>query len=136
MSEPPKPQGRRPIHLLIALVVCAVVIIGLLLVIIAILTSHGNQRTTVSPTSSPAPMTTLPTAGDSKLDHTVVEVAIAGVLRNDYGIDDVSNVHCPVSMPVQTGANYSCALTIGGEAKHVTVQVTDDQGTYEVGRPS
>ncbi|QIS18521.1 DUF4333 domain-containing protein [Nocardia terpenica] len=136
MSEPSTPRKRPPNHLLVTLVVCAVVIIGLLLVIIAILASHGVQRTTVSPTPPPTSATTIPAAEDGGLDPTTVEVAIVSVLRRDYGIDDVSNVRCPVSMPVRRGASYSCALSVGGEGKHVTVHVTDDQGAYEVSRPS
>ncbi|MFF0495685.1 DUF4333 domain-containing protein [Nocardia aobensis] len=81
-------------------------------------------------------MTTTAAAQDGKLDPSAVEVGIVAVLRSSYGINDVSNVRCPVTMAVRQGASYSCALDVGGEGKHVTVRVTDDQGTYAVSWPS
>ena len=58
------------------------------------------------------------------------------VLKDSYGIDDVQEVSCPSGQKVEVGAGFDCDLKVGGEQKKVTVKITKDDGTYEVGRPN
>lgn len=126
MTAPPP----RSNALMIILVVCVIAILGLLMVITTILI---NRDDTATPTSTPPPVTI--TAPTGNLDHAAVESGIAKVLKSSYGIDDVSNIQCPPTMPSQLAAVYLCALKIGGDNKSVTITVTRADGTYEVGRP-
>ncbi|MEV6769208.1 DUF4333 domain-containing protein [Nocardia sp. NPDC051030] len=81
------------------------------------------------------PLIVHPIAADV-LNPTAVERGITQILIDSYGIQNVSNVRCPSPMEVVPGATYTCALEISGEAKTVTIKVTDLDGTYEVGRPT
>lgn len=64
-----------------------------------------------------------------------VELGVAKVLKDSYGIEDVGNVQCPERMEVTVGAVYVCTLEVEGAGKNVTIRVTKSDGTYEVGRP-
>ncbi|MGV9673711.1 DUF4333 domain-containing protein [Nocardia sp. NPDC003482] len=72
----------------------------------------------------------------SKLDNKAVQDGVQKVLKDSYGIDDVQDVNCPSGQKVEVGKTFDCTLKVGGEAKKVTVKITKDDGTYEVGRPS
>lgn len=74
--------------------------------------------------------------GGDTLDNKAVQGGVQKVLKDSYGIDDVSDVNCPSGKDVKVGNSFSCSLKVGGEQKSVTVKVTKDDGTYEVGRPS
>ncbi|MGE2847713.1 DUF4333 domain-containing protein [Rhodococcus sp. 2.95] len=49
---------------------------------------------------------------------------------------NVANTTCPDNEPVQTGHTFVCTLSIDGSRSTVTVTFVDDNGTYEVSRPS
>ncbi|MEU6562817.1 DUF4333 domain-containing protein [Nocardia nova] len=74
--------------------------------------------------------------GSDKLDNKAVQDGVQKVLKDSYGIDDVEGVSCPSGQKVEVGATFDCTLKVGGEAKKVTVKITKDDGTYEVGRPN
>ncbi|MBB5917047.1 hypothetical protein BJY24_005959 [Nocardia transvalensis] len=71
-----------------------------------------------------------------KLDNKAVQDGIQKVLKDSYGIDDVQEVTCPSGQKVDVGKTFDCTLKVGGEQKKVTVKITKDDGTYEVGRPN
>ncbi|MCM6775466.1 DUF4333 domain-containing protein [Nocardia sp. CDC159] len=74
--------------------------------------------------------------GSDKLDNKAVQDGVQKVLKDSYGIDDVQDVSCPSGQKVEVGKTFDCSLKVGGEAKKVTVKITKDDGTYEVGRPN
>ncbi|GAB2537250.1 DUF4333 domain-containing protein [Nocardia heshunensis] len=71
-----------------------------------------------------------------QLDNSAVQSGVQKVLKDSYGIDDVQNVSCPSGQKVQVDKTFDCTLKVGGENKKVTIKITKDDGTYEVGRPS
>ncbi|MFE3543194.1 DUF4333 domain-containing protein [Nocardia sp. NPDC059177] len=71
-----------------------------------------------------------------ELDNAAVQDGVARVLNESYGIVDVSDVSCPSGQKVEVDATFTCDLKVSGEAKKVTVKITKDDGTYEVGRPN
>nr|WP_306307547.1 DUF4333 domain-containing protein [Nocardia tenerifensis] len=58
------------------------------------------------------------------------------MLTDSYGIQDVSDVKCPDGPEVKVDATFTCDLKVSGEAKKVTIKITKEDGTYEVGRPN
>ena len=58
------------------------------------------------------------------------------ILTEDYQASDVSDVQCPSGQRVETGASFTCSVTVGGQQQQVTVTFIDDDGRYEVSRPS
>ncbi|MFI5498274.1 DUF4333 domain-containing protein [Nocardia asteroides] len=71
-----------------------------------------------------------------ELDSAAVQDGVSRVLKDSYGIADVSDVSCPSGQEVKVDATFTCDLKVSGEAKKVTVKITKDDGTYEVGRPN
>ncbi|MEU4808911.1 DUF4333 domain-containing protein [Nocardia fluminea] len=71
-----------------------------------------------------------------ELDNAAVQDGVARVLKDSYGIADVSDVSCPSGQAVKVDATFTCDLKVSGEAKKVTVKITKEDGTYEVGRPN
>ncbi|KQY37549.1 MULTISPECIES: DUF4333 domain-containing protein [Nocardia] len=71
-----------------------------------------------------------------ELDNVAVQDGVSRVLKDSYGIADVSDVSCPSGQAVEVDATFTCDLKVSGEAKKVTVKITKDDGTYEVGRPN
>ncbi|MEU4341045.1 DUF4333 domain-containing protein [Nocardia sp. NPDC023852] len=71
-----------------------------------------------------------------KLDQAAVQDGVKKVLSDSYGIQDVSDVSCPSGEEVKVDATFQCDLKVSGEAKKVTIKITKEDGTYEVGRPS
>ncbi|MGW6424500.1 DUF4333 domain-containing protein [Nocardia sp. NPDC055053] len=71
-----------------------------------------------------------------ELDNAAVQDGVARVLKDSYGIADVTDVSCPSGQEVKVDATFTCDLKVSGEAKKVTVKITKDDGTYEVGRPN
>ncbi|APE34492.1 hypothetical protein BOX37_11600 [Nocardia mangyaensis] len=108
----PQPSGGKGKGLVIGLVVAGVLvvaaIIGLLLVLFA----------------------------SDELDQSAVQDGVSRVLVESYGIADVSDVSCPSGQEVKVDATFTCDLKVSGEDKQVTIKVTKDDGTYEVGRPN
>lgn len=139
MTEP----RQRSNLLLITMAICAIAMAGLLLVVIVIRAGRGTDTTAAAKTTPQRPAvtatTTAPTMAmtmPTDLDHSEVATAIVTVLQNDYGITDVSTVHCPTPMTVRVNAVYTCTLKVDGENEKVSLRITDPSGTYEVGRPS
>ncbi|MFD6354746.1 DUF4333 domain-containing protein [Nocardia tengchongensis] len=71
-----------------------------------------------------------------QLDNSAVQSGVQKVLKDTYGIDDVQDVKCPSGQKVEVDKTFDCTLKVGGENKKVTIKITKDDGTYEVGRPS
>jgi len=74
--------------------------------------------------------------GDKVLDDAATEAGIAKVLTESYGAGQVGDVQCPSDQAVEAGHRFTCEATVDGQFREVTVTVTDDNGTYEVGRPN
>ncbi|MEU0544548.1 DUF4333 domain-containing protein [Nocardia sp. NPDC005978] len=71
-----------------------------------------------------------------QLDNSAVQTGVQKVLKDSYGIEDVQDVSCPSGKKVEVDKTFECSVKVGGEAKKVTIKITKDDGTYEVGRPS
>ncbi|MFC9999800.1 DUF4333 domain-containing protein [Nocardia sp. NPDC127526] len=71
-----------------------------------------------------------------QLDNKAVATGVQKVLKDSYGIEDVQDVSCPSGQKVEVDKTFECSLKVGGESKKVTIKITKDDGTYEVGRPS
>ncbi|GAA5078683.1 hypothetical protein GCM10023319_17400 [Nocardia iowensis] len=113
-QQPGQPQqsGGKGKGLVIGLVVLGVVVIGAIVALVLVLTSKD------------------------KLDQSAVQDGVKKVLTDSYGIQDVSDVACPSGQEVKVDATFNCDLKVSGEAKKVTIKITKEDGTYEVGRPN
>ena len=69
-------------------------------------------------------------------DATSVQNGVARILTDDYAVGAVADVRCPADVRVGTGATFSCDATIDGDPVTVPITVTDDDGGYQVGRPT
>jgi hypothetical protein len=69
-------------------------------------------------------------------DATAVQNGVARVLTDDYAVGAVADVRCPADVQVEAGATFSCDATIDGDPVTVPITVTDDDGGYQVGRPT
>jgi hypothetical protein len=56
---------------------------------------------------------------------------------NGYGVKEVTNVVCNngKNPPLRKGQTFDCNVSMDGANRQVTVTITADDGTYEVGRP-
>ncbi|CAM4293536.1 DUF4333 domain-containing protein [Nocardia ninae] len=108
-QPPPQSKGK---GLVIGLVVLGVVVIGAIVALVLVLTSKD------------------------KLDQAAVQDGVKKVLTDSYGIQDVSDVTCPSGQEVKVDATFDCNLKVSGEGKKVTIKITKEDGTYEVGRPN
>src|SRR5262249_18388463 len=106
------PAGKRKTGLIIGLVVLALVVLG----------GVGAGLTWA--------------LSKDQLDNKAVQSGVQKVLKDSYGIDDVQDVSCPSGQKVEVDKTFDCTLKVGGESKKVTIKITKDDGTYEVGRPS
>jgi hypothetical protein len=70
------------------------------------------------------------------LDQQAAEAGVAQVLTDSYGLQNVADVNCPSGQEVRRDETFTCSLTVDGEPRRVTITFTDDDGTYEVGRPT
>jgi hypothetical protein len=111
-QTPPSSGGKSKKGLFIGLSVLAVAVIAAVVALIVVLTSKDE------------------------LDNSAVQDGVKKVLSDSYGIQDVAGVSCPSGQKVQVDATFTCSLTVSGEQKKVTVKITKNDGTYEVGRPS
>lgn len=77
----------------------------------------------------------------TKLNINSAQQGVQQILTDNttgYGAKNVKDVKCnegkgdPV---VKKGTSFTCAVSIDGTKRHVTVTFQDDKGTYEVGRP-
>ncbi|MEU5843630.1 DUF4333 domain-containing protein [Rhodococcus sp. NPDC047139] len=76
------------------------------------------------------------TLGGKVLDTDSTQAGVAQVLTESYGAGQVGDVQCPSDQKVEVGHSFTCSVTVDGQFREVTVTVTDDDGTYEVGRPN
>lgn len=74
--------------------------------------------------------------GAKTLDASAAADGVKSILIDSYGIYDVSAVTCPADQETKSGNSFQCDATVDGESRKVTVTFTDDNGTYEVSRPS
>lgn len=112
-GQPGQAQGGGPkTGLVIGIVVLGVVVIGIVLVLVFALTAKDE------------------------LDQNALQGGVQQVLSDSYGIQDVTDVSCPEGHEVEAGSIFTCSLQVSGEAKEVSVEITKDDGTYEVGRPT
>lgn len=70
------------------------------------------------------------------LDAAQVTAGVTKVLVSSYGITDVQDLSCPSGQPSIAGTTFDCTAKIENQNRKITVKVTSDNGTYEVGRPS
>ncbi|MBH0779700.1 DUF4333 domain-containing protein [Nocardia bovistercoris] len=113
-GQPPAPpsSGGKGKGLFIGLGVLAVLVIGAIIALVVVLTSKD------------------------KLDQAAVQNGVKKVLTDSYGIQDVADVSCPSGQEVKINATFECTLKVSGEQKKVNIKITNENGTYEVGRPS
>ncbi|WP_278266042.1 DUF4333 domain-containing protein [Nocardia sp. AG03] len=111
-GQQPPPSGGKSKGLLIGLIVAGVLVVAAVIGLLLVLLSSDE------------------------LDNAAVQDGVARVLKDSYGIADVSDVSCPSGQAVEVDATFTCDLKVSGEAKQVTVKITKDDGTYEVGRPN
>lgn len=77
----------------------------------------------------------------NRVDIHDVQAGVQQILTDTvtgYGATNVRDVTCnkgenPVA---EKGASFSCTLTVHGVPRQVTVTFLDDDGTYQVGRPT
>ncbi|WP_406278036.1 DUF4333 domain-containing protein [Nocardia sp. NBC_00881] len=111
-QQAPPQGGKGGKGLIIGLSVLGVVVIGAIIGLVLVLTAKD------------------------KLDQAAVQDGVKKVLSDSYGIQDVSDVSCPSGEEVKVDATFQCDLKVSGEAKKVTIKITKEDGTYEVGRPN
>ena len=70
------------------------------------------------------------------LSQDAAQQGVSKVLTESYGLSAVSDVSCPSGQKVEKDATFTCTVLVDGDQREVTVKFTDDDGTYEVGRPS
>lgn len=78
----------------------------------------------------------LPGWAPKSLSQNAVQDGVKQILTKDYQAADVSNVSCPSGQKVEKGNSFSCSVTIGGQQQQVKVTILDDDGKYEVSRPT
>ncbi len=69
------------------------------------------------------------------LDPKKVATDVSTVLRNDYGVPNVSGMTCPGTMKVVKNATYTCTFSTGSAKGSVDIIVRNDAGQYEVEGP-
>lgn len=74
--------------------------------------------------------------GGKTLDEKAAQRGVEQIVTESYGARSVTGVSCPSGQKVEKGASFECTLTVDGSPKSVKVTFTDDEGTYEVSRPS
>ncbi|MEV0712969.1 DUF4333 domain-containing protein [Nocardia aurea] len=111
-GPPPPSSGGKGKGLFIGLGILGVLVVGAIVALVVVLTSKD------------------------KLDQAAVQEGVKKVLTDSYGIQDVDGVSCPSGQEVKVDATFECTLQVSGEQKKVNVKITNENGTYEVGRPS
>lgn len=79
-------------------------------------------------------------AGGKVLDVSKVQAGVLQILSDPasgYGANTVTEVSCNNGRnpSAAKGATFTCDVTVNGAERQVTVVVSDDSGTYEIGRP-
>jgi len=70
------------------------------------------------------------------LDQQAAQQGVQKILTEDYQASEVSDVKCPSGQRVKKGESFTCSVKVGGQDQKVTVTFIDDDGKYEVSRPS
>ncbi|MDY6810061.1 MAG: DUF4333 domain-containing protein [Actinomycetota bacterium] len=70
------------------------------------------------------------------ISQDAVQDGVRTVLTEEYAASDVTAVSCPSGQRVREGSSFECTVTIGGQEQTVTITFVDDDGTYEVSRPT
>jgi hypothetical protein len=78
--------------------------------------------------------------GGKQLDVTKVQAGVQQILTDPvygYGAHTVTDVSCNDghNPSAEKGDTFTCAVTVDGTSRRVTVAVEDDNGTYSVDRP-
>ena len=78
--------------------------------------------------------------GGKVLDVTKVQAGVLQTLSDPasgYGANTVTDVSCNHGRnpSAERGATFTCDVTVNGAPRHVTIVVSDDNGTYEIDRP-
>lgn len=78
--------------------------------------------------------------GGTALDVTKVQAGVLQILSDPasgYGANTVTDVSCNNghNPSAAKGTTFTCDATVNGAARHVTVVVSDDHGTYEIDGP-
>jgi hypothetical protein len=68
------------------------------------------------------------------LDRAAVERGVGDVVGRDWH-RQVTGVVCPDGERVRPGVSFMCTATVDGRPQQVPVDVTDENGAYEVGQP-
>ncbi|MFT3900158.1 MAG: DUF4333 domain-containing protein [Gordonia sp. (in: high G+C Gram-positive bacteria)] len=72
-----------------------------------------------------------------KLSQAGAEKGVTQILKNDYQVQNVSNVRCPAeAQKVKKGESFSCTVTVDGRRQRVTLTFIDNKGGFEVGAPT
>ena len=71
----------------------------------------------------------------NSLDERAVEAAVAGVLRDDFGMSDLATVNCPSWLKVEQGAAFQCEFEYAGAMQTITVTQGSQSGQLIVGAP-
>jgi hypothetical protein len=82
----------------------------------------------------------LGTTGGTVLDVTTVQVGVQQTLSDPasgYGANSVTDVSCNNGRnpSAAKGTTFTCDAIVNGAQRHVTVIVSDDNGTYEIDGP-
>ncbi len=122
-AAPPAPAKRGKGRLVLA-AVAAVVLIGALGAGAVLLLRDGGFG-----------------GGPKELDINAAQSGVQQVLTdpiNGYGRDEVTDVHCHdgKNIPVKAGTDFTCTVKVSGEPRQVKVQFLDENGTYEIDRPT
>ncbi|PTR27538.1 uncharacterized protein DUF4333 [Rhodococcus sp. OK519] len=111
-GQPVPGQGRNKTMLWVGIGIAAVVVVGLVAWLLSAL------------------------LGGKTLDQEAAQRGVEQIVTDSYGARSVTGVSCPSGQKVEKGTSFECALTVDGSQKTVKLTFTDDEGTYEVSRPS
>jgi hypothetical protein len=100
----------------------------------------ATETVTVTPVSPSGPsesaLSSTSTAPRAKIfDQAAVQGSVNRILTDDYKVEGIKAVTCPVKQEVKAGSTFDCAIAIADVVKKVTITVTSDEGDYEVGTP-
>jgi hypothetical protein len=79
-------------------------------------------------------------SGGKVLDISKVQTGVLQTLSDPasgYGANTVGEISCNNGRNpnADKGTTFTCDVTVNGAKRHVTVMVSDDNGTYEIDRP-
>ncbi|WP_293001549.1 DUF4333 domain-containing protein [Mycobacterium sp.] len=87
-----------------------------------------------------AHLSSMGVGGGTVLDVTKVQAGVLATLSDSasgYGANSVTDVSCNGGRnpSAAKGTTFVCDAIVNGAARHVSVLVSDDHGTYEIDRP-